>query len=65
MKQENDTRDGLGLPVLHFRKPTVAIGANKPILKTHGHGMLDPDDDMEGYHGVDGLNGYHTRVSCN
>lgn len=61
--RENERRQALGLPVSSFKKPVIAIGANRPILKSHGHGSIDPDDDMEGYHGVDGLNGFHSRVS--
>ena len=60
--RENERREALGLPVSSFRKPIIAMGANRPILKVHGHGDVDSDDEMEGYHGVDGLNGYHLRV---
>jgi inosine-uridine nucleoside N-ribohydrolase len=65
MKNENEARARLGLPVPPWRKPTISIGSNKPIVKEHGHGEIPPEDGLEGYHGVDGLNGLHARASSN
>lgn len=63
LQQEKEAREQSNLPKLAFQKPIIAIGADKPIIKTHGHGEFEEDDGLEGYHGVDGLNGFHSRVS--
>ncbi|CAI6099647.1 unnamed protein product [Clonostachys chloroleuca] len=61
LQQEKEAREQSNLPKLAFQKPIIAIGADKPIIKTHGHGEFEEDDGLEGYHGVDGLNGFHSR----
>jgi len=68
LEAEQDFRKGRGPAEVQLGKPIVAIGADKPILKVHAHGEPDNSRHWEGFHGVDGLNGVHSRVSffhCN
>ncbi|KAH8601697.1 Inosine/uridine-preferring nucleoside hydrolase domain-containing protein [Bisporella sp. PMI_857] len=43
-------------------KPLVALGADKPISKEHAHGTPDNSRSWEGFHGIDGLNGVHSKL---
>jgi hypothetical protein len=63
LEKEREFRRQNGLKDVDFGKPVVAVGANKPMLKDHAHGEPDFSEDWEGFHGVDGLNGVHSRVS--
>ncbi|KAH8889446.1 nucleoside hydrolase [Thozetella sp. PMI_491] len=69
LQRESDFRASLGQPPLFGggdgkvkKKPVVALGASKPIIKDHGHGDKDEFSRYGGYHGLDGLNGVHTRM---
>ena len=63
LEKERDFRRQNGTQDVDFGKPVVAVGANKPMLKDHAHGEPDFSEEWEGFHGVDGLNGVHSRVS--
>jgi inosine-uridine nucleoside N-ribohydrolase len=63
LEKERNFRRLNGMKDLDFGKPVVALGANKPMLKDHAHGEPDFSEEWEGFHGVDGLNGVHSRVS--
>jgi inosine-uridine nucleoside N-ribohydrolase len=63
LEKDREFRKSNGLRVVDFGKPVVALGADKPMLKDHAHGEPDDSQDWEGFHGVDGLNGVHSRVS--
>lgn len=63
LEKEREFRAGNGLKDVDFGKPVVALGANKPMLKDHAHGEPDLSEEWEGFHGVDGLNGVHSRAS--
>lgn len=62
LEKERDFRRRNGLQEVDFGRPVVALGANKPMLKEHAHGEPDFSQEWEGFHGVDGLNGVHSRV---
>ncbi|CZR55546.1 related to inosine-uridine preferring nucleoside hydrolase [Phialocephala subalpina] len=62
LENEREFRRQNELKEVDFGKPVVALGANKPMLKEHAHGEVDFIEEWEGFHGVDGLNGVHSRL---
>lgn len=63
LAQESTYRSKNGLQPMETGRPRVAVGAGAPLYKAHAQGDVDEADGWEPYHGVDGLNGYHSRVS--